>query len=477
MAHSLSLSYDAGSYSVPSITTIPLNGLYTPPVSNQVKMNLQKYVPARSEAETVTETAEVLIENLAGTIADIRSAIYNINRAFLQAEKRLESKKASPVYLQIQPNGASDIYRSEVRKGTIDWNENSLLTDWGSGHIKVSISWERVNYWEDTVETAATISNANGSGTSGINVYPVGDLTGSSPNKRDNSVLTSSTIPGDLPAYCRLEMTCKNVGAATKKIVIDSIRVFNNVYSDPINLTPDISSESGTGGTQKPASPDANKYSDSYYRELSFSTTEVTLITFDIPDANTERFRSNYFALLGLFSGGMADCKLRILVYQYGTLIYDGPFSTFKSADGIVHLLDVIRLPPGLPDLGYQIALRIDLKGKSLSGSILLGLDVLFLMPLDYWIKVAPVDITTVALLANDSMEHDSRIDAVYYNVTAAGTNKRLAMAHTGKLMLIPGKVNRLIFNFISDASDATYGYLANYMTVKLWYRARRRAL
>lgn len=476
MTHSISIVYDAGTPGSPIVRTIPLNGDYVIN-THTVRFNMQRYVPESSESDEVTESASILLQDTGIVpLAYLRLAFRDINLALVQAEERKKNTKAFPVYLVIQPDTQSDIYRSEIISGKVSYAESTLLSDWNSGKHKITIAWTRKNFWEGNTELSATVSNANGSdsGTSGLAVYPVNDRYGTAPTQRDNTLVVGCDY-GDLPTPCRVEMKCVSIpGSPTREIVLNSIRVYNNVYSDPANLENEFTGEGGTGGTTKPVSADSNKYSGGYFQELSVTTTEALLISWNISTAHTARMRGNYFAIAGLFALTTNNSQLRIKVSHYSSVIYTGPLITVPS--GVTAcIIDTVRLPPGIGELNTLNGITISIYGKSLTGgTTTLSLDSLFLLPVDGWLSVNTLDASFTKLYPNDFVTYDGNYNVAYY--TAASGNLKSPLGKSGQIMLYPSRYNKFIFNFFS-ISDSTYGYLSCYVMVKVWYRPRRRTL
>ncbi|MCK4302635.1 MAG: hypothetical protein KAY24_00140 [Candidatus Eisenbacteria sp.] len=114
---------------------------------------------SRVTRRNVSEFAIVQIK--AATNDYAREGVRDIEGLFLSAEHFQRAHKGDRVYVQLQPGGSGETYRSEVLSGKVEIDPRTLEELWQSKAIKVKVTWTRRFYWEGE-ELTLPLSNCNG---------------------------------------------------------------------------------------------------------------------------------------------------------------------------------------------------------------------------------------------------------------------------------------------------------------------------
>jgi len=134
------------------------------------------YVPGSSSGPTITETIEVIFEEV--TIPDFMAAVRLIEQAIRLAERRADKRRGERVYLNFQPTNAAAEYRAEIVRerpgvpaGMVVYPPETLSWPWGTYKIRAQIILTRVNEWTASAETELSLANGGGSGAGGRVIY------------------------------------------------------------------------------------------------------------------------------------------------------------------------------------------------------------------------------------------------------------------------------------------------------------------
>ena len=241
------------------------------------------YVPTSPELSTAQasgvgdgdELSSVNLRNVTDTIEMIlvqaikpalQNAVNALESMFFAANRRQRSKTGPRVYLQMQVDGESDTWRSEILSGRVVLAQTAL-DRWANIKAEVQLHITRRFWWEGSLtEIELSTSNA-AAATGGQTIYNHDDGgTG-----HDNWVEIANTeILGTLPAPVKLALT-NNTGGAQP---YHSFYIATNAYNDPANFTHILEGEAATGLTS--TSANAN-YSDGNYGTKSSFTGTVEL--------------------------------------------------------------------------------------------------------------------------------------------------------------------------------------------------------
>lgn len=404
---------------------------------------------------TVTESAKVQISG--ASVSAIQTIIQSINKAFRFAEIFHEKRIGSPAYVQLTPDGYSDVYRSEIFTGRIEWGPKVLDEQWVELKVDAIITWIRRYYWEGP-QISLTLTNTGGSGQI-LAVVNHDDATAG----HDNYVeIAADDVAGDLPTPPIITLT--NTYASGSLL---DVYLAHNFMSTPQYLINTVEAENATGGT-----PIADAAcSNGYYNNVSWTAlTETQLLTFPLGDADTEYALGNFFKIMLRFqtAPNYTNCWIRWKALFGSTVVWSGPLILLNNKS--LQDTGIMQWPPG-GDLPLNMSgLNLVLYAKrNTSGTHNLKIDFVQLLCMDG----ARVLKGTVAVAQNERLVDNGVLQKIY-KASQGNLAYHTHAAIGPTLMLRPGYRQRLQFLQIQSDGAAP---IERTMNVQVVYRPRRLTL
>ena len=334
----------------------------------------------------------------------------------------------------------------------------------------------RAAIWDGELEELKQ-SNLNGANlTGGINVYNCNDASGSSPNKRCNYVdYAAADVDGDLPAPIHLQMIPQGSSPTIPTLFLGLQWYKSSAYAGS-RLVGSFTHiyELGTSNAAAAASGGS-------FQRLSWSgLTEQTLRVAVTAGVNT--LAGLFYAPIVRLHNALASGEKLWMWWEFR--YYDGSAYQKLSETSKVYVADgdnylgllqfgAMQLPPwGSWFLTARpVTLVVELHYQSLvNSSHQVDVDFVQLTPQQSFHVLRPLmDAPGVVEIV------DNMIENRVYGIGAAGstTGVKSQLEFAGRIELMPGVANRLIFLWCDEQSmDITW-----YMTVQAWYRPRRRSL
>lgn len=374
-------------------TTVSLSG--TSPVTGC------SYFPSAPERKAgvysdVTETAQVV---LAGTAANIRTTINNIERLLELAALRQAGGTNPKVYVTYAPVSET-AHRAEVLEGRVIWDTNPGLRRLGDTYptVRIGVIWRRRYYWEGA-ET--------GLGTATVNNGPTGNT------------LTYNSVTGSLPTPMRLTLSNPGSTIATQRFYVAN----------------DVANKFGT--TDQFLYVASGSESVSWIGSVSHSN---PLWTINVPTTLAATMRGERYRIWAAFSSIPDGVYVRASaqsvisgVYQMG----QAGGELLAGGNNGKQLMDLgaLNLPPA-GYIGTSTVFSIVLSIYFASG----GSATLL------WVMLAPAHATLnlrqigYTLGTSQAVVHDGIEDVDYLSLSS----KYPAVERSGELLLYPGQQNKL---------------------------------
>lgn len=219
MTHSLSLTN--GTTTVTLTAGDYLLQRYTPeaPVMNFDALSVADF----DAFDDVTEVIDVYVSNASKTT--VQSDVRAIERLLSEAQLKRISGFGDDVYLQIQIDGESGTWETEIFGGSVVLDRDTLK-EWANSKAEISIEITRRYYWENTSATTATTTTAAGSGGT---IYNSDDTSGT----QQNWIQFTGPATGSIPSPLKVAITnASGTALDTRKFYIA-----NNVFNDPANFS------------------------------------------------------------------------------------------------------------------------------------------------------------------------------------------------------------------------------------------------
>lgn len=401
----------------------------------------------------VTETAQIMLhKGLIGTMVNLQSALQEIEDWFKQAEDYQNSQLGYPVYVEFQPDGTTDMYRSELLSGKVDL-ENNGMRRWVTGKaIKLMVAWTRRWYWEASTEVSLGFAEVDNG-----EMFDFTDFSA-----------TPITITGAIPAPLRIRYLLDATATETGNVMIGE---YVDAPATFTYFTHILEAEDGGADDVVDANSSGGKY-----LSIDLNGTEAALQTWDLSGGVQIETRSKYFRVVARFAAALDDqSRFRLsLKYTRGAVTIT-LFEGSVISTGTSRLLDlgVVKIPPwyyprALVQTGDTVILS--LSGYTADASTQTeSLDCLFLLPLDHYREYQ----TDIGILAQDEL-HDHPIVGVYNYLHTEHGYMNLYAVSGAPLMVYPGKNSMfvLINQWVDGTSD-----LDDLFTVYFWYRPRKLTL
>lgn len=440
MAHVLNLVYGA--------TTITLaSGDY----------RISRYVPGTPGVgdEEITESA--VIQVTGSTVAALQAAVQAIETALRLAEEYAEGLGTTRVYVNLQPDGAATLYRSELYGGQVLWPETALKADWANKQVEVQVTWRRAGWWEGP-ETQLNLTNTNGTNTTNaLRVFNCNDGSGSSPNDRCNYVTVASTVLGTMPAPVKLSMECSTAMTPPDWMLVTAGE-YSNYFEVGNSGTGSVISNSGASGGS--------------YLSTPLNTNNIPNVgagkTTAVPDLSYYQL-----VLMRLHDAAPTGARARVRYRTYyGVALQETPVVDLDTRRLVVMgtLQPTVRLGPnsGNTNLPY---LEVIAGGTSTDPLLV---DTLQLLPVRSYVILQH---TAGALPTDARTFWEDWIDGLNYYLNSSGGTIYAGLSYNRRvgpgIWVTPGGTNRLVFNW-SLSGVAT---ITDNMKVKMWYRPRWRTL
>ncbi len=420
--------------------------------------NLMAYGLRSLSLEETLENAQATLSESAEVLFTSTAAMQAVQAAFAQARLRKRKAFGDRVYLQLTPQGLSNIYRSEILNGALDLSEEALGYEWVNSKWHGFPSWTRRAFWEGP-EAELSLSNGSGSGTGGRTIYNHDDAGGGHDNWVD---ILAASVGGVLPAAMRIELTNSHNDPDRAEHVFVGL----NHESAPSTFAHILEAESAATIVAGATTAHASASNGNYVATTVAAGAESTYFKFDLTTAMLNAAKGNKFRVLARFySAPPSDCQARIKVYTSVTPLWEGEQVDISSANGIIDL-GTVRLPPYLVGTGtiYPLELYV-LYEKAAGGTV--SLDFLQLTPLDGW---RSLESRGYGASYNVRVVDDGLDDLVYSDGWSPAGKFGNYVGYGNRIMLWPGKDQRLYFlsNKLSAISD-----IAQTWSVRVYYRPR----
>lgn len=410
-----------------------------------------------ADAETeIGEGLDVLIQ--ASTAAALQTLVRSVEGLLWAADLRRRTGLGARVYLQVQWDGESSLWRSEVLGGKLE--VLGAPDQWGRKKLEGTLAITRAAWWEGP-ETQIPLTNANGTAnTSGLTVYNHDD-TGTG---HDNYVQAAAAdVGGVLPGPVKVEL--KNTSSAA--VDYTNVYLANNALAGGATLAHMLEGESRVSGYGTIVA-DATS-SGGNYNERSFTSSGYADMQFSLSATRLQKTAGRWFRLLSRFyflSVG-ATVQPILLDSATGAPLWRG--ATYQQVSPTnFPLIDLGAVP--LPPAGYATnwdALRLALRfSTTLAGTSVADLDFVQLTPTD---ALRHLRLFGYPIANNDSIIDDAIAGLTY--ISRAGGLAPLAAPRGEPLLVFPGVDQRIYI--LCDEDDQTMN-IDRTFAVRLWHRPRR---
>jgi len=440
--------------------------------STTITLALVDYTPTSALASVaeVTERWEVHVTGASKAL--LQAAIHEIERAFELARQHQANSFLDRVFLNFQPVGYEESYRSQILDGKIDFYDETLKWAWANAGFDVRLTITRQNFWEGA-EAEIPLTNSNGvSGTENFKIFNCADGNGTTPNVRENWVdIDADDLEGDLPAPIHLIMALTGTfGDSIEDIIVCLAR-----SGTPATLKHMAEAEAGGGKSAETKIVDFGDDPDcsgGEYAIIEFDEVDeiIRALSFHSemgwPDLEIGRW---YLPLLRLRTvPTIADLWSRVRMV-YG-LISETAWISYPASGGP----HVIQYPPirlGLPrwESGdYRV--RVEFL-TSTAGTKTIEADYMYLLPLDGMRQYA-VSLEALYEEPYTGAVFDDPYEGLVYKYENHTTIQSLVLARGNPLMVAPRHDARLYF--MTPGATAA---IDSRMAFRAFYRPRRLAL
>jgi hypothetical protein len=384
----------------------------------------------------VTEPCNITIT--ASTSDAVRAALRSVEALLRQAEEYVERGVGDPVYVELQPGGSGDVYRSQLFYGSVTPGSQALGLHYYAPGLEARITWRRQWFWEGP-QVAIPLTNANGTDvTSGLRIWCHDDAGAG----HDNYVaIDGADVEGVIPAPIQLILKNQYNNASRSY----EHYIAQNIWSVPGSFTHIIEAEDAdykAGGLSATAYASC---SGGYYQEFTWTgDTWVTLARFYLDTTFLNSARGNWFRILARFHGtptGATYLKPKVTFTSANTTVFECPQLLLDTSHNLQDL-GVVQLPPWLRgETGlYEVRLVFDAK-KTGGGS--LYWDFLQLSCLDGWRRLSP---RGYGVEYGQSLVDDGIAGKIWVDGWAGGTKSGHYGGYGRPIHLWPGKDQRLYF-------------------------------
>lgn len=428
------------------------------------------YTPRVAPPDETTVEETIVVRLTGGSAPANLASLRTAQRLLLQASRRAGNKTLPRVFVFFKEHASATQYRSEITNGYAEWDSSALDWEyWTQQTQYAEINWTRGNWWEGP-EAQLALTNPNGTATtSGLKVYNVNDLVGSSPNKRVNYVaITGTDVQGDLDGLTRIEI--KNTYSTNLLYHI----WIGHSYTNPATLTHffDANSATHSGGT---ATSDAAS-GGNYVTVNLVSGTEADLLTWNLTSAQLDAFAGRWYkAMMRWFLTVGTAVRYRIRLKWKNSAIWESGLVSLSGAvyATIIRELATLKLPPWVAGLTNQDPISLVLRGyHTAGGTVAIAMDSMQMIPVDGWRQIAYVGYGGTL---NHRVIDDGINGRLYEDNNAGGSIVGNLTSYGQPIALRPGKNQRLYIQTHSNVAES--GPIDRTAEIKVYYRPRRRSL
>lgn len=400
---------------------------------------------------SVVETIEI-ISNVLTSYTDVSDLKQELDFYKQRIKERRENKKGDRVYIHYKTDADTEFWRSELIDLNIALADDSLDTMWLNKRLHVTITLERLSYYETVNIYSLPLTNFHGTNiTSGISVYNVTDTT-----RNNYAKINGSDILGELPSPLRIELKKSNTGEVSNGVI------YLNQLSSPFTYSNILQCEDGylTGiGTINTVAG----YSNNNVLNITFPTNYTRVAKWTLSPSQLSDLKGKKIRPILVLTNSLSNnC------YAYFQLEYGGLTPLFKSNELALDTTKALQIFDDfslslttIEDVTiFNITLSLYIKGF---GGI--GIDYLQLATLDGFRQYQA---NSMSLDLNYTLVDDQTTEQIYINEGTYGLP--FFAKPKGRLYLIPSLDAKLslIFSYGSSYSpNALY-------TLKVLYRPRR---
>jgi hypothetical protein len=421
--------------------------------------------------EDVNEAATVAI---GVTFADAQQILTLINRLLRQAEERQEHGRGLPVFVELDPLGDGNYWRSEILAGRAVLDGATLGGYWKTrGVLQVVVRWLRRPYWE-----GAELELGLGNAISGVVAYARGgvalanhcDAVGSADGGHANwfEVDPESLAGCDLQAPIRLGLqVTDSVADIQRVIVVGGLLATDSSWAGLVG--PFIEGESSADGTAVTTGATTGWSAGGYRSFGAPGVTEARVASWTLPAAWVTGGGREFVRVVARVVGAVpVGARVRLKLSSTAGLLWSGPEVILEGAHELQDL-GVLQLPPG--NLTATGDLVLDLWGRWATGTF--GVDFLGFLPLASYRRYLPASVS-VGIGHDEWLVDDGLAGQVY---VLSGTDMIPGyVARGGQLLVYPHsfRMNRF-WVLVEDSAGVALASRA--LRVQAWYRARRASL
>ena len=401
-------------------------------------------------AETVTETAEVLME---ASAANIRADINAVERLFEDAKRRQETQGGPKVYVEYQAVTGDAWYRSEILDGRVQWDEEPAarrLSD-TTPRVRVLLHWTRRYYWEGSLTQLELATSEDTTPTTDpVTLYNDDNAT---PEATNYIAIVSTQVTGALPAPIKLELIHAEATA----------RDWYNFYLCNEYFSPNMAAfyrgSQATGGASG--------------AWTGASTHDAARWTWDLNSTQLAVMAGRYWRALFTFGTAIAiTCYWRLQVAaKVGALyvpIWVG--DEVANAGGLIHDLGAAPIPPGGYDTATGgVALQVTARAAGSSGAV--TCDFLQVTPAGTGQFRHIVQGSAFLIGQGDGLIDDGTEGLTYAWDDANSLHVPIFRAYGEPIYVWPGRTQRL--RVLYDETTAKF-VAGRALTARAWYRPRR---
>lgn len=413
------------------------------------------YEPAISSEDEVNE--EILL-TLKGTHTQMDAVIQALEQKIMLANRFSSERIGYPHFLRVTADQSGVFFYSRILNASLTPSKKSM-TYYAGGSLGMVLKIRRRNYFDSDEESLPISGSGMGDVTTGL------PLVNHDDSGHDHAFYAyQDDVDTELPAPLRLEITNTDASNTLKDLRMGSFQY------DVLSTKPKLvyEAETGSGGTTENS---ANASNGSFQRH-TWSTagwTDLTYWAMSLTDLAKYQGRAVRPVLRMANVHTYDGLSMKLSVVSNGVTIWMSNEVPAMAGSGFVEF-GVLRIPAG-ETLGtngpytQNLHLHVFKEGTS---SATLDLDELILMPTDSITK----HLGLMALAQNHKL-----IDDAFYGISYGeqsdyemGTHVALNRGH----FLMP-KHNGYFVLFMVNSSGLAP--IAQSVSVKAWYRQRRRIL
>lgn len=418
-----------------------------PPVRGAVR---RPPAPPPEPSGPCRETIDLALE---GEPASVDAFILALENALTRARTG-----ADPVWLGCAPQSGAP-YSSPVRDGWLEYLDYGS-SDRARGVQTLRLSLLRADYWEGP-EQPAPLTNHNGSGiTTGLDIENHHD-----PAHQNYVDVVETALVGDLPAPARLEW----LNTDPARPLLDG---WLGSYQDSVFAPPNITLEGEDAATSLTTAVYAEAgCSNGQYRRVSWSGPgEVILMQWTLARDRLAALAGRALLPAARFNPAWpaTDLWVQWRIWHSSSLLACSDW-TLPRAGAMLQDLPGLNLPPWpLPGDAQPAELTLALAAsRQSSDAAAIGVDMIQLLPLDYWRKFTAGPGAGPQWALNDDAPR-----GLTYAAHAASGELVTHTALGAPVMLWPGRRQRLWLLHGGAAMEIDHS-----TRVRLLYRPRRRVI